>query len=211
MNPFQVAKNPLISGIISFMRSIILASASPRRKELLEKIGLKFKVVESKYKEYLDPKLEPHTLVKKLSLEKAKSVFENHKDSIIIAADTIVACNGKILGKPKDKKDAKRMLEFLSNTTHLIITGLTIIDANPSKIITKSIETKIYMRKMSAKEIDFYIKTKEPLDKAGAYAIQGIGSIFIKKITGDYLNAVGLPIYTLMEELRKLGISLFLI
>ena len=189
------------------MKSIILASKSPRRKDLLENIGLKFKVVDSNYKEYLDPQLKPHTLVKKLSLEKAKLVFENHKDSIIIAADTIVVCNGKVFGKPKNEQEAKNMLKFLSNTTHLIVTGLTIIDANPNKIITKAIQTKIQMRKISISEIDSYIQTKEPLDKAGAYAIQGIGSIFIKKITGDYLNAVGLPVYTLMQELKKLGIE----
>ena len=189
------------------MKNIILASKSPRRKELLGKIGLKFKVIESEYSEIIDSRLNPHELVEKLSLEKAKIVHKNHKNSIIIAADTIVVCDGRVLGKPKDKKDAKQMLGFLSGKVHLIITGLTIIDGELNKIITRSEETKVYMRKISPKEIDSYLKTKEPYDKAGAYAIQEIGSIFIEKIEGDYLNAVGLPIYSLVKELKNLGVE----
>ncbi len=187
------------------MRTIILASKSPRRKELLKKIGLKFKVVESNYREDIDLKLNPRELVKKFSLEKAKIVFKKYKKSIIIAADTIVLCNGKILGKPKDKKDAERMLRFLSSKTHLIITGFTIIDGQ--KIITKFIETKVYMREIKKYEIDFYLKTNEPYDKAGAYAIQEKGSVFIEKVEGDFLNAVGLPIYALTQELKNLGVE----
>jgi len=187
------------------MKNIILASKSPRRKELLEKIGLKFKVVESEYEEIMDPKLTPGELVRKFSLEKAKAVFQNYKNSIIIAADTIAVCDGKILGKPKDKADAKKMLEFLSNKVHLIITGFTII--NGQKIITKSEETKVYMRKINEREIDSYLKTQEPYDKAGAYAIQEKGSVFIEEIEGDFLNAVGLPIYALAQELKKLGVE----
>lgn len=194
------------------MKSIILASESPRRKELLEKIGLKFKVVKSDFKEYADTKLSPHQLVRKLSLEKAKTVFKNHppasgKKSIIIAADTFVVCNGKILGKPKDEKDAEKMLKFLSGKVHLIITGFTIIDDNLNRMTTKSQETKVWMRKLSAKEINDYIATKEPFGKAGAYAIQEKGSVFIEKIEGDFFNAVGLPIYALAQELKKLGVE----
>lgn len=185
------------------MKSIILASKSPRRKELLRKIGLKFKIIESEYEEIVDPKLTPHELVEKFSLEKAKAVFKNDKDSIIIAADTIVACDGKILGKPKDRADAKRMLEFLSGKTHLIITAFTIISGN--NVITKSEKTKVNMRKISEREIDSYLETKEPYDKAGAYAIQEEGSKFIQGIDGDFDNAVGLPILTLVQELKKMG------
>ena len=188
------------------MKSIILASASPRRKELLEKIGLKFKVVESNYREYFDPKLTPHTLAKKLSWEKAKAVYKKNKNSIIIAADTLVVCNGKILGKPKDKKDAKQMLKFLSGKVHLIITGFTIID-ELDKIITKSEETKIYMRKITSAEINSYIKTNEPYDKAGGYAIQGKAEKFIEKIDGDLFNAIGLPLNDLIEELKKVFVK----
>lgn len=189
------------------MKPIILASESPRRKELLEKIGLKFKVIKSNFKEYADPKLSPHQLVKKLSLEKAKAVFKNHKDSLIIAADTFVVCGGRVLGKPKDKKDARRMLSSLSNKSHLVITGFTIIDCSLNKIITKSIETKVRMKKLNDKEINDYIATKEPFGKAGAYAIQEKGSMFIQKIEGDFFNAVGLPIHTIAWELKKLGVK----
>mgnify|MGYP001561330960 CR=1 FL=1 len=189
------------------MKTIILASTSPRRKELLEKIGLKFKVVESKHKEYLDPKLEPHELSKKISFEKAKAVFKKYKNCIIISADTFVVCSGIILGKPKDEKDAKRMLSLLSDKTHLVITGFTIIDGSLDKAITECSETKVYVRKISPSEIDSYVKTKEPLGKAGGYAIQGIGSIFIQKVEGNYSNAVGLPIYALARMLKKLGVE----
>lgn len=195
-----------------YMKSIILASKSPRRKELLEKIGLKFKAVKSNYKEIIDSKLNPHELSEKLSLEKAKAVYWKNppargKNSIIIAADTLVVCDGKILGKPKGQKDAKKMLSFLSNKAHLVITGFTIINGNLKKIITKSIETKVFMRKISVSEIDTYIKTKEPFDKAGAYAIQGKAKKFIKTIDGDLLNAIGLPLNSLMKELKKLGVK----
>ncbi len=189
------------------VKQIILASESPRRKEILEKTGLKFKVVKSDFEEYVDTKLTPHELVKKLSLEKAKAVFENHKDSIIIAADTIVVCDGKILGKPRDKKNARAMLKFLSGKSHLIITGFTIISSDLKKSITKSQETKVWMRKISKTEIDSYVKTKEPYDKAGAYAIQGIAKKFIEKVEGDMLNAIGLPLNSLMFELKKLGVK----
>lgn len=190
------------------MKQIILASTSPRRKALLKKAGFKFRVVESNCKEFFDSKLEPHELAKKLSLEKAKAVCKRNppaggKKSIIIAADTLVVCSGKILGKPKSKADAKGMLEFLSGKAHSIITGFTIIDEN--KVITKSEETKVYMKKISEKEINSYLETKEPFDKAGAYAIQGKAKKFIEKTEGDFDNAVGLPIRTLVQELKKLG------
>jgi septum formation protein len=182
---------------------IILASASPRRKKLLEEAGIKFRIVESEFEEYADPKLKPHELVKKLSLGKAKAVYDQHKDSIIIAADTIVAFENKILGKPKDREDAKKMLELLSGKVHSLITGFTIIDGD--NVITKSEETKIHMRKINADEIIEYIKTKEPYDKAGAYATQGWAKKFISKIDGDESTAIGLPVTTLLQELKKLG------
>lgn len=190
-------------------KTIILASSSPRRRNLLKKTGLKFKVVESKFDEKIDlkSKLKPHELVKKLSFKKAKIVAKNHKNSIIIGADTIVFLKGKILGKPKDKEDAKRMLEILSGKTHVVVTGFTIIDTELNKTVTKSIETKVSIKKLSDQEIDGYITTKEPFGKAGAYAIQEKGSIFIEKVEGDFFNAVGLPIYSLMIELKNLGIK----
>ncbi len=189
------------------MKQIILASNSPRRKEILEKRGLKFEVVKSNFKEYVNYKLTPHALVKKLSLGKAKAVFKKHKNSIIIAADTIVVCGKKILNKPKDYKEAFEMLEFLSNKSHSIITGFTIITKDLNKPITKSEETKVWMRKIEKIEIDSYVKTKEPFDKAGGYAIQGIAKKFIEKVEGDMLNAIGLPLDSVMNELKKLGVK----
>lgn len=190
------------------MKTIILASASPRRKEILENTGLKFKVVKSNFKEYVDQNLKPHEFVKKLSLEKAKVVFENYKDAIVIAADTIVVSRGKILGKPKDEKEAQKMLELLSNKSHLIITGFTIISSDLKRPITKSEDTKIYMKKITGKEIESYIRTREFVDKAGAYAIQGKARKFIEKIDGDLFNAIGLPLKSLMKELKKLGVEM---
>jgi septum formation protein len=185
-------------------KSIILASASPRRKKLLEKAGIKFDVVESEFEEYIDPKLKPHELVKMLSLGKAKAVYNKHKESIIIAADTLVAYGNIILGKPKDKDDARKMLELLSGKTHSLITGFTIIDG-PDKIITKSEETKITMSEIDKKETEKYLNTKEPYDKAGGYATQGWAKKFISKIDGDESSAIGLPVTLLLQELKILG------
>jgi len=184
------------------MQQIVLASSSPRRKELLEKAGIKFKVIGSKIKEYLDIKLEPHKLVEKLSLEKAKAVQNKFKDAIIISADTLVVCEGKIFGKPTDEKDAEKMLEYLSGKTHYIITGFTIIKGR--KIITKSEKTKVTMREISKKEIESYLKTGEPFDKAGAYAIQGRAKKFIEKVEGDLFNAIGLPIDIILNDLKTI-------
>jgi septum formation protein len=183
------------------MKQIILASASPRRKELLKKTGIKFKIVESEFTENIDLKLNPNNLVEKMSLGKAKAVYEKFNDSIIIAADTLVVCDNKVLGKPKNKKEAYLMLKLLSDKTHSIVTGLTII--NNKKIITKSQATKVTMRTISNQEIDDYIKTKEPYDKAGGYAIQGWAKKFITKIDGDLSSAIGLPLNLLLKELSN--------
>lgn len=185
------------------MKTIILASKSSRRKALLEKAGIKFKVVKSGLEEHFNSKLTPYMLAKKLSLEKAKEVFKKYGNCIIIAADTLIVCDGNIFGKPVGKEDAKKMLEFLSGKIHSIITGFTIMDGD--NVITKSEETKIHMRKINEKEINAYLETKEPYDKAGAYAIQGEAQKFIRKIEGDFDNAVGLPINSLLKELKKLG------
>jgi septum formation protein len=184
------------------VKPVILASASQRRKELLEKAGIKFKIVESEFEEHFDSDLQPHLIAEKLSSEKAKAVYKKFTDSIIIAADTLVVCDGEILGKPKDEQDAKRILSILSGKKHSIITGFTII--NGEKIITKSEETKVFMRKISEAEIDSYIATKEPFGKAGAYAIQGNARKFIEKIEGDLSNVIGLPIQALLKSLKEI-------
>jgi len=190
------------------MKTIILASASPRRKELLKKIGLKFKVELSNYEEDIPSGLEPHELAQKISLEKAKVVASKHQNVIVIAADTFIVFGGQILGKPHTEKEARKMLEAISGKSHSVITGFSIIDTSKNKTLSKSVETKIYLRKLTLAEIDAYVKSKEPLDKAGAYAIQGLGAVFVEKIEGDYFNVIGLPLSALTEALKEFGINI---
>ena len=190
------------------MKTIILASASPRRKVLLEKIGLIFEVEPSNYEEDMPLRLEPHEFARKISLEKAKIVASKHKNSIVIAADTFIVFGGQILGKPHTEKDAREMLEAISGKYHSVITGFSIIDTGKNKTLSKSVETKVYIRKLTLAEIDAYVKSREPLDKAGAYAIQGLGSVFVEKIDGDYYNVVGFPLSALTEALKEFGINI---
>ncbi|MDD5039136.1 MAG: Maf family protein [Dehalococcoidales bacterium] len=190
------------------MPGIILASASPRRKELLEKLGLKFKVEPGNHEEDILSGLNPHQLARNLSLEKAKTVAGKHKNAIVIAADTIGVFKGQVLGKPHTPIEARNMLKTLSGKSHSVITGFTIIDTSSHKTITKSVETKVYIKKLTLKEINAYVKSGEPLDKAGAYAIQGLGSIIVEKIEGDYFNVVGLPLSALAASLKEFGINI---
>jgi septum formation protein len=190
------------------VKTIILASASPRRKELLEKIGLRFAVEPSNYEEDMPSALEPHEFAQKISLEKAKVVASQHKNAIVIAADTFIIFGGQILGKPHTEKEARKMLETIRGKSHSVITGFSIIDTGTSKTLSKSVETKVYIRKLTLAEIDAYVKSKEPLDKAGAYAIQGLGSVFVEKIEGDYFNVIGLPLSALTEALKEFGINI---
>jgi len=188
------------------MRKVVLASASPRRRELLEKIGLKFEVDPSDFAEAASGDLEPHIQAKQLSLAKAKTTAEKYPDAIIIAADTFGVLDGQIIGKPRTGSAAKKMLRMLSGRSHLVITGFTIMDTGSGKHISRSIETKVYFRTLTDAEIDDYVSTGEPLDKAGAYAIQELGAIFIKKIVGDYYNVIGLPLCAVTESLKQFGI-----
>ncbi|MFC2067185.1 Maf family protein [Chloroflexota bacterium] len=190
------------------MKTIILASASPRRKILLEKIGLIFEVEPSNYEEDMPLRLEPHEFARKISLEKARVVAGKHKNSIVIAADTFIVFGGQILGKPHTEKAAREMLEAIRGKYHSVITGFSIIDASKNKTLSKTVETKVYIRELTSVEIDAYVKSGEPLDKAGAYAIQGLGSVFVEKIDGDYYNVVGLPLSTLTEALKEFGIHI---
>lgn len=190
------------------MKKIILASQSPRRKQLLEQIGLKFEVDPSNYEEDMTLKMDPARLAEQLSLGKAKDVAKRHKNSIIISADTIVAVDNEVFGKPKTPEKAKYMLQKLSGRAHSVITGFTIIDTETNKQISKSVETKVYFKKLSEEEMDAYIATGEPLDKGGGYAIQGLASLFVEKIEGDYFNIVGLPILALTEELKNFGVKI---
>ena len=191
-------------------RKIILASASPRRKELLALTGLKFEVDPGDYKEDMNLKLGPHELARFLSLEKAKSAAGKYGNAIIIAADTFVIIREQILGKPHTREEARRMLLLLEGRTHSVITGFTVLDTDTGKKLSRSVETKITFKKLTGLEIDAYIKTKEPLDKAGAYAIQGLGSVLVKRIDGDYFNVIGLPLCALSESLKDFGIQILM-
>ncbi|MDD5434521.1 MAG: Maf family protein [Nitrospira sp.] len=187
-------------------KKIILASASPRRKEILGKTGLKFIVDASDYEEDLSLRMPARRLARYLSCEKAKAVAGKYTNAIIIAADTIICFDDTVFGKPHNEKEAKRMLNILNGRTHDVITGFTIIDTDEGQIVSRTIVTKVYFNRMTAKDIDAYIRTGEPLDKAGAYAIQGLGAAIVKRIEGDYNNVVGLPVDALMKALRKFGV-----
>ena len=189
-------------------KTIVLASASPRRKELLEQIGLEFEVEPGNYEEGLSLELEPHELARKISLDKARVVAVKYKNSIVIAADTFIVFGGRILGKPHTEKDAREMLVAISGKGHSVITGFSIIDTGNNKTLSRSVETKVYIRELTLAEIDAYVKSGEPLDKAGAYAIQGLGSVFVEKIDGDYYNVVGLPLSALTKALKDFGINI---
>jgi septum formation protein len=191
------------------MKQIILASASPRRKALLQQIGLPCKVVPSNIIEKLNPRLKPRGQVEQLALEKAMSIAEKYPQSIIIAADTVVVMRDEIIGKPISREDAKRILEKLSGKSHTVITGFSIIDTQLHRKVTKSIESTVFMKKLTKKDIEKYIDTNEPMDKAGGYGIQEKGGVFIERIEGDYFNVVGLPISALIEELKRFGVTIF--
>ncbi|SPQ00280.1 Maf-like protein Mbar_A1652 [Candidatus Sulfobium mesophilum] len=187
-------------------RKIVLASTSPRRKELLALTGLHFSVDQSDYEETLAPNVEPRQLARRLSLEKAKAVAEKYSDALIIAADTFIVCRHSLLGKPHTSVEAARMLTLLSGRRHSVITGFTIIDTATGKRVSRSVLTKVWFRKLTKKETMSYVRTGEPLDKAGAYAIQGLGSMLVERIDGDYFNVIGLPLSSLAEALKKFGV-----
>ena len=191
------------------MKKLILASASPRRRELLQKIGLKFEVDASNCAEEIDPAALPEELVRRISIDKAKAVAPRHQNAVIIAADTIGVIGKKVLGKPHTAAEARKMLAQISGKAHLVITGLTVLDTATGKTITKTVTTKVYIKKLTRAEIDAYVATGEPLDKAGAYGIQGLGAVIVEKIEGDYFNVVGLPLFTLTEVLKEFGISVW--
>ena len=185
----------------------ILASASPRRRELLAQVGLEFEVLVSDADENIEESLSPDELVKRLSLIKAAAVKEELSakgadgDSAVIGADTVVFHNGEILGKPKDEEDAFRMLKSLSGDTHSVYTGVTVLLGDET--ITFANETKVVFDTISDEEIKRYIASKEPMDKAGAYGIQGLGGAFVTSIEGEYANVVGFPIGEFCHILRE--------
>jgi len=189
------------------MRRIVLASASPRRKQLLEQLGLRFEVEPSDYEEEIAPGSEPREMARKLSLGKARAAAQKHRKALIIAADTLVVLGDRVFGKPHTNAEAREMLCALNGQAHSVVTGFTILDTETGKVLSRSVETKVHMRKLTLKEIDKYVRSKEPLDKAGGYAIQGRGAVLVERIEGDYSNVVGLPLSALTDALREFGIK----
>jgi septum formation protein len=189
------------------VKRIILASASPRRREILKKTGLKFIVDASRDEEKFRPGPGPRALARFLSLQKAQSVAARHRNALIISADTFIFFKGKVLGKPHTKEEALRMLRRLNGRVHTVITGFTIIDTKSGKKISRSAETKVYFRRLTMKEIESYVASGEPLDKAGAYAIQGLGALLVRKVEGDFFNVVGLPLDMVMQGLKEFGVN----
>lgn len=189
---------------------IILASASPRRRELLEQIGLIFDIIPSAAEERVLPGETPEEHVVRLSLDKALDVAGRKEVNgrWFIGSDTIVLCDNQILGKPKDSKDATAMLQKLSGREHQVLSGFALIDQETGRQITEAVSTKVRFRRLTDEEIARYIATGEPNDKAGSYAIQGMGVCFVAGIEGSYTNVVGLPLCRLTLALKELGVPL---
>lgn len=191
------------------MKKIILASGSPRRRELLEQIGVKFEIHKAEGEEKITSSI-PEEAVKELSLQKAKEVSGKYDGDVIIGADTVVAVDGKILGKPADRADAVRMLRLLQGKEHQVITGVTVILKESGKTVSFAEVTKVYIFPMTEEQIEQYIETGEPMDKAGAYGIQGKFAVYVSGIEGDYNNVVGLPVGRLYQETLAAGVDLLL-
>lgn len=184
-------------------KRLILASDSPRRITLLKMLGYHFDVIPHTIEECLSDNVLPTELVQNLAFKKASDVARKVENAIIISADTIVVRDKNILGKPRNTNDAGRFLSLLSNSEHTVITGVCIMDVPSKKKLLRTDRTCIKMRKISEEEIKVYVRTGEPMDKAGAYAIQGEGKKFIEKIEGSYSNAVGLPLGIVQEMLNN--------
>jgi septum formation protein len=180
-----------------------LASTSPRRKALMMHLGLPFKVVASNYREVHQKHLKPEQLVKFLAEGKARAAAKHYRNAIVIGGDTIIVHRGKVYGKPKDKADARRILKMLSGGINYVYTGVCVIILPENKKISRAVKTKMVMRRLNSKEIDYYVFTGEPMDKAGGYGPLGAGQGLIKKIEGDFTNALGLPLDVLQKMLKR--------
>jgi septum formation protein len=185
---------------------IILASQSPRRRYLLERAGLRFSVIPSAIDETALPAADPALLVRGLAEAKASDVAERFPESWVIAADTIVVVEGRVLGKPASEAEARDMLARLSGRTHQVLTGYCLYCRRRDRRVSDMVSTDVIFKALTPVEIDWYIRTGEPFDKAGAYAIQGIGTFLVKRINGSYTNVVGLPVCEVIEHLIREGV-----
>jgi len=190
------------------MKKIILASKSPRRADLLNQIGLNFEIIPSKINEKQYISQDPEESVKKIALMKANEVAKKIKNGIVIGADTIVILDGEVIGKPKDERDAFKILKKISNKEHVVITGLAVVDASTKKTFVETVKTLVKFKKITDEEIKDFIDTGEPFDKAGGYGIMNFASIFVEKVNGCFYNVVGLPLSKLTEMLKHFGINI---
>lgn len=186
------------------MRRLILASTSPRRKQLLEQIGLEFEVIPSDYEEDMTLQLAPEELVKLLARGKAIEIADKYPDAIVIGADSIVAFEGSVFGKPKTETEAREMLRELSGKMNQVITGTAVLCRETSQEFVVASPSNVHLVHMSEQDIDEYIATGEPMDKAGAFAVQGKGAKYIERIEGDYTAVVGLPLPLLWQILKQI-------
>lgn len=190
------------------MKRIILASGSPRRQNILELLRIKFECCPADIDEQFFPGEKPGDAVRRIALSKAEQVRKQVENGIIIAADTVVICNGEMLGKPDHAMDAFIKLSMLKGREHEVITAVCVIDAENGRGEVQVETTKVYFRDITDEEIRAYVLTGEPMDKAGAYAIQGTGAVFVEKIEGCYFNVVGLPLKNLYSMLKRQGVKL---
>jgi len=185
---------------------LILASKSPRRRYLLQQAGLKFSVVPSQFDEGSVTLSSPEAHVRFLAESKARDIARKYPDSWIIGADTIVFIDNRILGKPASVEQARQMLTSLSDKTHQVLTGYCISHKNRQCLFSEAVSTDVRFKKLTQNEIDWYIRSGEPFDKAGAYAIQGLGTFLVRRINGSYTNVVGLPVCEVLEFLIQQGV-----
>ena len=184
---------------------VILASQSPRRAEILKAVGWEFEAIAADIDETRLAAEDAVSYIKRLARTKAETVAKGFPGRLVIGADTVVVSDGEILGQPRDDEDARRMLRLLSGKSHEVMTGVALVRAGSSSILIDHETTRVLFAEMSADEIDWYVSTGEPRGKAGAYAIQGRGALFIKEIQGDYFNVVGLPVRLVFELSRRMS------
>jgi len=185
-----------------------LASTSPRRRSLLNQIGLPFTVADPGEVE-TSTALDPSTRAVENASKKVESVAADHPHSIVVGADTIVVLGGKMLGKPRSKSEAREMLRTLRGTTHVVVTGLAVLDTDKGKTENRTVETRVFMRDIPNDELEAYVASGEPLGKAGGYAIQGSGAVFVERVEGCFFNVVGLPLPALYDILKDFGVSIW--
>ena len=190
-------------------RRLILASSSPRRQRLLADLGLVFEVRIPRFEEDLSPGIIPSEAALRNAQGKARSVAATEPDALIIGADTVVDCEGRILGKPGSTEEALETIRFLSGKAHCVTTGLCVVDSASGAEESLREETRVFFRELRPEEIQAYVERVKPLDRAGAYSIEDLGSLLVRRIEGCYFNVVGLPVPRLIELLRGFGLPLF--